>query len=243
VQEQRRAMLHEFLSAGGHTRTICNGVPLINSSALRALREAKREMLGLTAGDFLVLGIGRLVEQKRPFLFIDIAKQLHARLPETRFLWVGDGKLAEQWQKTIMGERLEGVISWSGWQPDVLPYLLAGDLLLHVAEFEGLPFAVIEAMAAGLPCALTRDFAREISFFDESNALFVDDAGELAKKLQDPPTLARVKEGACRLVENELSMSNMVESYEQLYLDAIAVDSMKKTNYRKVQRNSSDHAG
>jgi len=243
VQERRCAMLREFLSAGGRTKTICNGVPLINYRALRALREAKREMLGLTAGDFLVLGIGRLVEQKRPFLFIDIAKQLHARLPEARFLWVGDGKLAEQWQKTIMAEKLEGVISWSGWQADVLPYLLAGDLLLHVAEFEGLPFAVIEAMAAGVPCALTRDFATELSFFDESNALFVDDAGELAKNLQDPLTLARVKEGGCRLVENKLSMSKMVESYEQLYRDAIAIGSTNKTNYRKMPCNPSDRAG
>jgi glycosyltransferase involved in cell wall biosynthesis len=145
---------------------------------------------------------------------------LHTRVPDTRFLWVGDGKLAEQWQNTIAREQLEGIISWSGWQADVLPYLLAGDLLLHVAEFEGLPFVVIEAMAAGLTCAVARDFSSEMPFFNEDNVLFIDDVADLAEKLRNPLALARVTEGGRRLVENKLSVSNMVESYEQLYVEA-----------------------
>jgi glycosyltransferase involved in cell wall biosynthesis len=220
VQEQRCAMLREFLAAGARTKTIFNGVPLVAPVALRTLREAKRRELGLADCDFLVLGIGRLVEQKRPFLFLRIAKELHTRVPDTRFLWVGDGKLAEQWQNTIAREQLEGIISWSGWQADVLPYLLAGDLLLHVAEFEGLPFVVIEAMAAGLTCAVARDFSSEMPFFNEDNVLFIDDVADLAEKLRNPLALARVTEGGRRLVENKLSVSNMVESYEQLYVEA-----------------------
>src|SRR5262249_26270626 len=181
---------------------------------------------GLGDGDFLVLGVGRLVQQKRPFLFLSIAKELHGRVPSTRFLWVGDGPLADQWQKTLKEERLQGVISCVGWQSDVLPYLAAGDLLLHVAEFEGLPFVLIEAMAAGLPCAVAREFASEISFFNEDNVLFVEDVGKLAERLKNPAALADLANGGRRLAENNLSLAKMIDSYEHLY---VALTAQRRT--------------
>jgi len=221
VQERRREMLQYFLP-GARTTTIFNGVPGVEASALRSLRVAKRKELGLSARDFLVLGVGRLVEQKRPFLFLRIADELRRRLPGMRFLWVGDGKLAQQWKKTIVDEGLEGAISCAGWQANVLPYLAAGDLLLHVAEFEGLPFVMIEAMSAGLPCAVTRDLSSEIPFLDESNVLFVDDVEELAEKLRHSLVIEQVgKSGRC-LVEDKLSVKKMAESYGSIYADAIA---------------------
>src|SRR5207247_7214385 len=90
----------------------------------------------------------------------------------------------------------------------------------HVAEFEGLPFVVVEAMAAGLTCAVTRDFSSEIPLFNEDNVLFADDVDDLAEKLRNPLALASVAEGGRRLVEDKLSVSKMAESYEQLYLNA-----------------------
>jgi glycosyltransferase involved in cell wall biosynthesis len=219
VQEHRCAMLRDFLTARVRTKTIFNGVPRVDRVALRGLREAKRKELGLGDGDLLVLGVGRLVEQKRPLLFLRIAQKLHTDIPSIRFRWVGDGELADRWQATVSSKRLEGIASCTGWQADVLPFLLAGDLLLHVAEFEGLPFVVIEAMAAQLPCAVTRDLASEIPLFSEANVLFADDVQNLVEKLKDPPSLRRVTEGAGRLVENEFSAKKMAESYEQLYLN------------------------
>jgi glycosyltransferase involved in cell wall biosynthesis len=220
VQEGRRSVLSEFLAGRVSTKTIFNGVPRADSTVSRPLREAKRKELGLSDSDYLVLGLGRLVEQKRPFLFLHMAKELHERLPATKFLWVGDGELAEEWRREITRKNLENVIYYAGWQIDVLPYLLASDLLLHVAEFEGLPLAVIEAMAAGLTCAVTKDLSSEVPFFNKDNVLFADDIERLAEKMRNPLALARIAEGGRRLVEDTLSVSKMAESYEQLYLDA-----------------------
>jgi glycosyltransferase involved in cell wall biosynthesis len=99
--------------------------------------------------------------------------------------------------------------------------LFAGDLLLHVAKYEGLPFAIAEAMAAGLPCAVTRNFAAEVPILNQDNVLFLDDAQALASRLRDSEALSRIAAGGRRLVEKKLSVSAMVDAYERLYLEAI----------------------
>jgi glycosyltransferase involved in cell wall biosynthesis len=183
------------------------------------LRQSKRAELGLTDRDFLVLGVGRLVEQKRPFRFLEVAKVLREQ-EIGKFLWVGDGVLAGQWNEWIRQRGLESAISCAGWQADTHSFLAAGDLLLHVAEFEGMPLAILEAMGAGLPCAITRSLAAEVPMFDESTVLFADDTSALAERLRDRPGLREVADKARQLVQTRLSWRTMVESYEELYREA-----------------------
>ncbi len=217
VQEARRIALQEFLGSRVQTETVFNGVPLVDYAAMHQVRQAKRKELGLTDQDFLILGLGRLVEQKRPFVFLKVAQELHRYFPAAKFVWVGDGALTEQWKEWVSRENLDGVVRCAGWQSDTLPFLLAGDLLLHVAEYEGLPLAIIEAMAAGLPCAVTRNFASEIPLFDDRSVLFLDDTRALAEKLCDAEALHSVTMQARRLIENQLSIHTMSSSYERLY--------------------------
>jgi glycosyltransferase involved in cell wall biosynthesis len=221
VQDERSAMLDQFLAGRAHTRTVFNGVPAVDAASAEAVRNAKRKELGLGADDVLVLGLGRLVAQKRPFEFLRIAKALQRRLPAARFVWVGDGELAESWRGAIAHEGLADVISCVGWQQDVSSYLFAGDLLLHVAQFEGFPLGVIEAMAAGLPCAITRELSREIPLLNEENVLYADDIEDLAAKTGDRAARSRVAARARRLFDEKLSVKKMTEAYEAVYLDAI----------------------
>jgi glycosyltransferase involved in cell wall biosynthesis len=221
VQGTRRKALEEFLGGHKRTETIFNGVPLMDQNQKNAIRAVKRSHLGLRTDDFLVLGIGRLVAQKQPFVFLNAAKALYEHFPAAKFLWVGDGKLSAQWDRWVAQENLKGLISRVGWQTDVLPFLFAGDLLLHVAEYEGLPLAIAEAMSAGLPCAVTRNFAGEIPLFDKHNVLFLDDPQSLADRLRDPAVLARTAVGGRRLVEDKLSIPAMADAYERLYADAM----------------------
>lgn len=217
VQETRRAALEEFVGRCARTHAIFNGVPLPDSEELRSLREAKRLELGLNNDDLLVLGLGRLVEQKRPSVFLELARKLNGQLPMTKFLWVGDGKFSQQWDEWVARAKLGDVISRTGWQFGVLPFLAAADLLLHVAKYEGLPLAIIEAMAARVPCAVTSDLAREFPLFDAKNVLFVDNGLPFVEKLRDRGALATIASNARQLVEDRLSLEAMTASYEQLY--------------------------
>ncbi len=221
VQETRRKELEEFLEGKNRTETIFNGVPLAEENGMLAIRDSKRRDLGLRADDFLVLGVGRLVAQKQPLAFLKTAKVIHEHFPTAKFLWVGDGKMSAQWDRWVAEENLGGVISRIGWQSDVIPFLFAGDLLLHVAEYEGLPLAIAEAMSAGLPCAVTRNFAGEISLLNEHNVLFLDDPQSLSYRLRDSEALSRIAAGGRRLVKSKLSVSAMADAYERLYARAM----------------------
>jgi glycosyltransferase involved in cell wall biosynthesis len=222
VQRARSHVLDEFLANPSRTVTVFNGVPGVDGESLGAIRESKRRELGLAPTDRLVLGVGRLVEQKRPFEFLRIAEELHRRSPAARFLWVGDGELADRWKSAVAHAGLDLVVGLTGWCSDVTPYLIAGDLLLHVAQFEGFPLAVIEAMAVGLPCAVSEDLAREIPLLHDGAVLPADDVAALAHAIADGGGLAAAAANGQRLYRSTLSASKMAEAYESLYADLLA---------------------
>ena len=104
-----------------------------------------------------------------------------------------------------------------GWQSDVKPFLFAADLFLHVAAFEGLPFAIIEAMAAGLPCAIPQNLAREISLFSKDRLFFIEDEECLASGLANKNELQAKASGARALAMEHFSIEKMASEYEAAY--------------------------
>jgi glycosyltransferase involved in cell wall biosynthesis len=221
VQEGRRLVLDKFLRGKGRTKTIFNGVPFDERHRSSVIRERMRRELNVGDGELLVLGVGRLVEQKRPLLFIELAAELHKRIPNTRFLWVGDGILSEKWQDELSHRGLESIVRKTGWQSDVGRYLAAGDVLLHAAKYEGFPLAIIEAMAADLPCAVSQELCSEIPFLNSKNVLFFEKIDELERAVKSSKELDRIRLGARQLCKNTLSSERMAQSYEQLYLDIV----------------------
>jgi glycosyltransferase involved in cell wall biosynthesis len=115
---------------------------------------------------------------------------------------------------------LADIVSCIGWQDDVRPFLVAGDLLLHLAEFEGFPLAVIEAMAHGLPCAVWHDVASEIGLLNEHNVVILEGTAELEEEIRQPKRLAARAEEAQRLYDRHLSVGSMVDGYQQAYAEA-----------------------
>ncbi len=94
------------------------------------------------------------------------------------------------------------------------PLLASGDLLLHTAEYEGMPLAILEAMAAGLPCAVSETLHREMPFLDETNSIRLseDDAG--IEVLRDRSELARRAKAAGELAAARFSTEAMAAAYE-----------------------------
>ena len=107
------------------------------------------------APDALVLGhVGRLTEQKNQAFLLDAFSKAAAQDPRLHLAIAGEGPLEGQLRERALGEKR---IHFLGRRADV-PALLMGlfDAFLMPSLHEGLPVALLEAQAAGLPC-LTSD--------------------------------------------------------------------------------------
>ena len=222
VLENRQRDLTDFLGAAPRIRMIPNGVPLFDLSRRAAVRKAKRAELGFAEGEQLFIAVGRMMPQKRPLLFLEKAERILRTLPEAKFLWVGDGRLSGEWDARVAAQGLGQRIRRLPWHNDVQSLLLAADVFLHVAEFEGLPLAILEAMSAALPCAITANLLGEMPFMTAENSLAVGDDDSWIEKLRDDAALRTRGAAARRLAEERFSFEKMAESYEALYRETLA---------------------
>jgi glycosyltransferase involved in cell wall biosynthesis len=222
VLENRQNDLVSFLGPSPRIRMIPNGVPLFDLTRARAVRALKRTELGYAESDQLFIAVGRMMPQKRPLLFIEKAAQVLRTFPEAKFLWVGDGKMSEEWDARVAEKGLGASIRRLPWHNDVQSLLLSADVFLHVAEFEGLPLAILEAMSAALPCAITANLLGEMPFMNSENSIAVGDDESWLDALRDPSRLRLLGMAARQLAEERFSFGKMAQSYEALYEETMA---------------------
>ncbi len=211
----RERDLAEFVGSNERVRTVLNGVPIPDLAALAALRPVKRESLGIHDDEILFVAVGRMMPQKRPLLFLEIAGRVLRNLPNARFLWIGDGDLAAEFDAV---NRLGDKVRRLPWQTDAPAFLAAADVFLHVAEFEGLAFAILEALAAGLPCAITPNLLAEMPFLNASNSIAITDDDAWLTAIDNPA----IGKAARALAEQQFSFASMAANYEALYREVIA---------------------
>ena len=217
VLEERSRDLRDFVGPRDDVSAIANGVELYDLSERAAARALKRAELGIADDQLLIAAVGRLVPQKRPLVFLELAARIHARLSHARFVWVGDGTLAPEWDAWVTQRGLGHVIRRTGWQKNVRDFLFATDVFLHTAEFEGLPLAILEALSAGLPCAITPNLLAEMPFLDARNSISIGEDDAWASVLSDRARLDLLGTSARQLAEAQFSFDTMAARYEVLY--------------------------
>lgn len=116
---------------------------------------ATRRELGIPDGVPVVTQIGNFKPQKAPLDFIRAAAAVSARLPETRFVMVGDGPLRPAAEALAAELGLAGRLIFAGWWNDVPGLLAATTVSVLSSRHEGLPCAIVESLAAGVPVVAT----------------------------------------------------------------------------------------
>jgi glycosyltransferase involved in cell wall biosynthesis len=222
VSAARAKALAEFATLTWAPLVIHNGVAIPSSAELQVQRDSFRKKLELDPGDLLVLGVGRMVDQKRPLLFLRAAQNILRTNPKVRFVWLGDdGPVAAAWDRYVAENNLRENVRRLTWQDDVTRYLAAADLFIHPASFEGMPLALLEAMAAGLPCAITPGLARELPFLNEENVWLFDENNVDECPWPDENRRKNIALHARQLAQKEFSLERMIAEYESLYHTSI----------------------
>ncbi|HEY5785732.1 MAG TPA: glycosyltransferase [Microlunatus sp.] len=122
--------------------------------------------------------IGRIAPAKAPALFAEVAAIVRGRVPAARGRWLGEG------DRELL-EDPSGAVEVSGWlPPDELHERLAtASALLFTSRGEGMPMAVLEAQAMGIPVVASRVTGVVDLIDDGENGLFGESAEELADAL------------------------------------------------------------
>jgi glycosyltransferase involved in cell wall biosynthesis len=199
-----------------HVTCIPNGVPIPSQEQLLRDRAEYRNRIGAGPEDMVFLGVGRMVPQKRPLLFLEIARTIVRYIANARFCWLGDGPLRSEWDWTVQHFGLAEKVLAPGWVADPGPFYAASDVFLHLAAFEGLPLAVLEAMAAGLPCCLTPNLIGEFGNLQGLVSVDCENPGWL-KELQNPVRRRYLGDLVRKSAIEMFSVERMASDYLSLY--------------------------
>ncbi|MDD2921803.1 MAG: glycosyltransferase [Anaerolineales bacterium] len=118
-------------------------------------RLALRGQLGAAPQEILILAVGRLFPQKGYDDLLDAMYILKQNHTPARLAIAGIGELRDHLSSKIEELGLQEMVSLLGSRNDVPKLLAASDIFASSSHWEGLPIAILEAMAAGLPVAAT----------------------------------------------------------------------------------------
>ncbi len=222
------AMRDQYLAAGIGRREayscIRSGFDL--QPFLTATNEpALRAKLGLKPDDFVVGKIARLFQLKGHEDLFAIAPDLIRRIPNAKFLFVGDGVWRERFEQMARDLGLRDHFVFTGLVPpaEVARYVGIMDALAHLSRREGLPRAIPQALAAGKPVvAFDCDGAREVCI-DETTGILLAPGDlhglteSLVRLADDPRLRCRLGEAGRELVRKEFTIQIMVERLHSLY--------------------------
>lgn len=156
----RAILARWFAVPPGEIHHIPNGIPHSAASVptpaeRTAARDAVLREFGWAPDTRILLTTARLDAQKGFGDLLAAAPVILAKHPGARFLWAGGGDVTA-YAGMVERAGLAHAVRLAGFRTDVPRLLAAADLFLFPTRFEGLPFAVLEAMAAGVPVVSTR---------------------------------------------------------------------------------------
>lgn len=118
--------------------------------------------------------VGRMNEQKRPFLFLDFVKKISKEISNIHFYMVGTGPLADDVEKYILKKDLTKYVTRITHIDNVAEIYSLMKGLIITSKFEGLPIAMLEAMCVGLPTFATNVGDIDVVIDEYKNGMIVD---------------------------------------------------------------------
>jgi glycosyltransferase involved in cell wall biosynthesis len=169
------------------------------------------------------LAMGALVPPKAHAVLIEAFARVAERLPGSVLTISGDGPLREELLAQVGSLHLEGAVRIVPPTPDVVRLLSEADIFVQPSVREGLPQALLEAMAAGKPVVAT-DVSSHASVLEDGRCGMLvppNDPAALEEALvrlaTDPATAAGLGRVAALRVRERYSLERMAREYEALY--------------------------
>lgn len=184
---------------------------------------ALRRELGIAPAAPVVLFAGRLVEQKAPEVLVAAAVAVLDRHPNAVFLLAGEGPLRPRLEAEIARAGRTANIRLLGHRSDMARLYATAQLFVLPARWEGLPYALLDALRAGLPVVASEIPAlREVVVHADAGLLVPPDdppalAAAMARLLDDPAGAARLGAAGRACVREHYTVQRQVRQLAALY--------------------------
>lgn len=217
--------IRSHVNGAVRTDVVLNGVDTDRFDRSLVDGSTLRRRIGIPAEAPVIGTVAVFRAQKALDDWLRAARILFDSHPDLHFLLVGDGPLREEVSARVRSLGLEGVVHLPGLQEDVRPYLAAMDLFMVSSIFEGLPVALLEAMAMRCRVVATAVGGVPEVIRDGENGLLVAPrqpealARCAAQLLTD--TVRDFGEEGRRTVVLRFSLRRMMRDLEETYLDVL----------------------
>lgn len=204
----------------GKISVIPNGVDCDRFAKATA---ADLKTLGLNPGAPVMITVARLEEQKGINDLLQAAVSVLRDRPDCQFLIVGDGRDRHSLEALAASLGIATAVRFVGSRADVPALLKAASVFVLPSLWEGMPNALLEAMAAGLPVVATDvEGAREIVCSADLGLLVGPRspgmlADAILRLLREPEFSARVARAAQDIMQNKFTEQAAVTKYVDLY--------------------------
>ena len=178
-------------------------------------------------GKKIVFSAGRLSHQKGYEYLVEAASLLCQKRNDLVFIVAGKGKQEKNLNRVVREYRLEDSFYFWGFRDDIDPYLKGCDLFVLSSLYEGMPNAVMEAMAVGKAVVATDvNGVREL-MEDGKTGIIVPprDAGALAgaidKLIDQPRLLKECGRNGMERVKQSFTLSRMLDELEAYFTEML----------------------
>lgn len=186
------------------------------------------EEMGIPPNASVIGTVGRLNEIKCQDLLIRSFFRVHRDIPDAHLLLVGDGPMWAELQALTEALGLTDCIHFAGYQAEPERFLKAMDVFVLTSRTEGLPLAILEAWAAGLPVIATRVGGIPRLIDDGQTGILIDsgDVAGLTSALHEVLTNSeeahRIGEAGRQRAETDFDTRRMAGDYQRHYLQLLA---------------------
>ncbi|MCL2436421.1 MAG: glycosyltransferase family 4 protein [Clostridiales bacterium] len=148
-------------------------------------RESKRKELGIPPDATVLISVGELTKRKNHQTAIKAVSKI--KNDNVYYIICGQGELHESLQSLCKALGMEHRVLFLGHRTDVVDLLHMSDVFVFPSRQEGLPVALMEAMAAGLPCVAS-NIRGNVDLIEHGKGGFlcnVNDVGEYSRAIEE----------------------------------------------------------
>jgi glycosyltransferase involved in cell wall biosynthesis len=201
-----------------------------NGIDLRPFTHATPSLRHLAPEGLLVGWIGRLTYDKGPDVFLRAIAKVRPQFPDARYILVGEGPYRPEVERLITDLALADVVHLLGQRQDMPAVYASCDLMVSSSRKEGLPMAILEGMAAGLPWIAAAVGAVPMAIHNSESGLLIPAenidalAHNMTRLMKSSDERSVLGAAARALTESEFSADRMATDYLRVYTAALRKD-------------------